>query len=161
MWAVQYSQQIAEKLEEGTFPGGTWKDLWSSDRTNGSTMNKGANWTHTASVAAQCWDQHSSQWYLRVWAWEFFEAQRLLQLLPVQSHFHAPFPHSLNIQDCFVLKEFELKHLPQYSVSRDLQRIGAGCSAQESEPCCRGSEGCAQPLPLFCLRNWKILTVPF
>lgn len=35
MWAVQYSQQIAGKLEEGAFPGGTWKDLWSSDRTNG------------------------------------------------------------------------------------------------------------------------------
>lgn len=86
-----------------------------------------------------------------MWAWELFEAQRLLQLLPVQNHFHAPFPHSLNIQDSFVLKEFELKHLPQYSVSRDLEHISAG--AQEGELCCRGNEGCAQPLSLFCLRN--------
>lgn len=47
--------------------------------------------------------------------------------LPVQSHFHAPLPHSLNISDSFALKDFELEQLPQGSMSHDLQHLSAGC----------------------------------
>lgn len=163
MWAVWCSQQIGEKLEERTFPGGTWKDLWSSDRTNGSTepwIKEQSEPTllmllHTAEINTLLNDTseygHGSTLKHKDFSNCYLCRATFTLLFPTPLTFQIPLHwRSLNTSTC---------PSALWAVICSLSVLGAG--AQGSELCCRGSEGCAQPLSLFCLRNWKILIVPF
>lgn len=123
------AQQIGEKLKEGTFPGGTWKDLWSPDRTNGSIEPEIKEQSKSTLLILLPTAETNKFFSVIISEWgnaAILKHKDFLDYYLCRATLTLFSPTPLRFL-CTEGVWHELKHLPQYSMSLHLWCVGAAC----------------------------------